>query len=101
MPKKKQDDTSITTSFPKKWKSKLPEGFEEKAESFSTDELKKKIVEWEQQISVSEKDLEGDEVLADLKEQVKDREDVYKSSTKMHNAMIRFAVYLLESRGAT
>ena len=64
-------------------------------------DLKKKIVEWEQQISVSEKDLEGDEVLADLKEQVKDREDVYKSSTKMHNAMIRFAVYLLESRGAT
>ena len=99
MGKKKSSDDGVT-NFPKKWRSKLPEGFEEKAEAFSTDDLKKKIVEWEQQISASEKDLEADERLASIKEEYKEMEDVYKSSSKMHQAMIRFALYLLESRGA-
>ena len=102
MGKKKTDggNDGLATSFPKKWKTKLPEGFEEKAEAFSSDDLKKKVVEWEQQISASEKDLEADEVLAGLKEQVKEQAEVYKLSMSMHQAMIRFAIYLLESRGA-
>lgn len=100
MARKKKDTTEDVGSFPRKWRTKLPDGFSEEAESFSTDDLKKKVVEWEQVISGAEKDMANDEALIALKEECKEQSQVYKETMNSHQAKIRFAIYLLESRGA-
>ena len=87
------------STFPKKWATKLPEGHAEKAESLSNEDLKKKIVEWEQTISGAEKDMEADDHLASLKEEVKEVAGTYKTTMVTYRAMIRHAVFLLETRG--
>lgn len=94
------------SGFSKKWQKFLSTDWQKSAESFSTDELKKKIVLWEQAISSSEKDMDADHKLnglkekaTELKEEIKEHSKVYTESINGSHAMIRFAVYLLESRG--
>lgn len=85
--------------FPKKWDSKLPDGFKDKAESFTNEELQRKIVEWSQAIDACEKDLENDSKLNALKEEVKSVTSIYKEPIQESQACIRYAVYLLKNRG--
>lgn len=101
MARKKKSDTDDQgpSEFPKKWLKKLPENWTDTAESYDNDLLKKKVVEWEQAISVTEKDMEADADLTALKEQVKVDSEVYKKSITECQAMIRYAIFLLESRG--
>lgn len=87
-------------AFPKKFKAKLPPGFEDTANAMSIDEIKKKIVEYEREISSTEKDQEDDVKLNAAKELAKELSANYTDLTKMHQAMIKFLVFNLDERGA-
>ncbi len=100
MGKKRNADAESDTTFPKKWLKKLPENWTEVAEGYDSETLKKKVVEWEQAIATTEKDMDADNELLALKEELKDKAEVYKKSISESQAMIRYAVYLLENRGA-
>lgn len=92
--------------IPKKWMKLLTEDWRSAADSKSTDELKKNIVQWEQAISSTEKDMDNDsalngikEKMTDLKEDLKEKSTVYKESITQCTAQIKYAVHLLDSRG--
>lgn len=91
---------NVTTVFPKKWRVKLPEGFEKTAESLSTEEAKARLIEYEREISSTEKDMESDEKLKDLKEMVKELNGGYRDVINTHKAMIKYLIYVMEGRGA-
>lgn len=96
-----QNDTS-TLSFSRKWEKKLPEPIEDtksKIESMGDEELKKKIVQWQQAISNSEKDLENDPKVNSLKEDLKERCLPYREVIQECMAQMRFACFVLETRG--
>ena len=97
MSKTKTD--SNKTAFPAKWASKLPEGFTDKAEAMSLDDLKKKLVECERTISSTEKDMENDPKLIAAKEESKSLSGAYKEILTAHKAMIKFLVHVIDDRG--
>lgn len=109
MAKKNSDDSqkqAADPTFSPKWAKKLSSDWMSTAESYTTDELKKKIVQWEQAISSTEKDEDADMALngikdkmSDLKVDLKDKSKVYKESIDICQAQIKYAVHLLESRG--
>jgi small-conductance mechanosensitive channel len=101
MVKNKKDDGSEAnqSSFPKKYASKLPDGFQEQADSMSTEELKKKLVQAEQVISSTDKDMENDLRLEDAKKQVKELSADYKETINSYQAVVRYIVYVLNNRG--
>lgn len=84
--------------FPKKLLSKL-NGFDDKAQSMSSDELKKELVNCECTIVQFEKDKEADTKLTAAKEEVKELASVYNETIKEHEAKIKYIVYVLEERG--
>lgn len=88
-----------TSAFPAKWARKLPEGWAEIAESMSLDDLKKKLVECERTISSTEKDMENDPKLIEAKEEAKSISGSYKEITNAHKAMVKYLVYVIDSRG--
>jgi hypothetical protein len=86
--------------FNKKYAKRLKESnFCEMAESMDNDELKKKLVQYEQGISEQEKLKEKDVLLQNLKEEVKERNDVYNSPVLDLTAQIKYIVFVLEGRG--
>ena len=104
MGKKTGDDGNNT--FPQKWAKLLSSEWMSGAESKATDELKKNIVQWEQAISATERDMDGDPVLngikdkmTELKEELKEKSAVYKDTVAISVAQIKFAVHLLDTRG--
>jgi len=100
MSKKDKDTTDTGNSvFPAKWAKKLPSGWSEEADSLSLDDLKKKLVEFERTISSTEKDMENDGKLLDLKKETKEVGDQYKDIIDAHRAMIKYLVYIIDSRG--
>lgn len=104
--KKKTADGSDDSGFSKKWEKKLPQGFKDVADSYDTDTIKKKIVEYEKAISATEKDMDADPKLSGLKDRMKDLKDEIKEASEVYtltisesNASIRYLVYVLEGRG--
>lgn len=90
-------------AFSKKWDkilTKMDPDFKGKAESMSTDELKKKIIQCQHSIGAAEKDLENDQVILGIKEDLKQKTSVYKDDIARESAISKYAVFLLESRGA-
>lgn len=102
-----QDDNQ-TSGVGKKWAKLLSAEWMTTAESFSTDEIKKKIVQWEQAISSFEKDMDADmalnvlkERMTEIKEEIKEKSEVYTKSCAETQAQIKYVVYLLDSRGVS
>lgn len=100
----KDKDVVIASNndFPRKWEKKLPEPIgdtKSKLDSMGDDELKKKIVEWQQAISNAEKDMENDPKLCQLKEDMKEKSLVYRETISECSAQMRYSAYVLESRG--
>lgn len=93
------EEKQTTPGFPKKWAKRLPDGVSEQLQQMSDDELRKKIVQWQQLISQTEKDMSNDPKLESLKEEIKDKSSVYKETLVVANAQMRFAAYVLEGRG--
>lgn len=92
----------------KKWAKLLSSEWMTTAESWTTDEIKKKIVQWEQAIGQSEKDMDADHALnglkdrmAELKEQIKDTSEVYTKTISEVQAQIKYVVHLLDTRGVS
>jgi hypothetical protein len=85
--------------FPKKWDKRLPESFKNTAESMGDEELKRKIVEFEQAIDEHEQDMENDTKLNALKEEMKTTAGTYKEPIVECQAQIRYACWILRNRG--
>lgn len=99
MAKKNQNDTDSLGLDPK-WKTKLPDGWMDGAEAMNTEELKKKLLECENTIVSTEKDMESDTRLAAAKEDAKLLSSGYKEVLTEQKAMIKTVVFILNSRGA-
>jgi hypothetical protein len=97
--KQNQDNEATHTSFPKKYLKHLPEGKMEELESMSADELKKKLVEYEQTISSTEKDMENDPKLESAKTEVTELSGAYKEILNAHKALVKCVIFVLEGRG--
>jgi len=95
MSKKSSDDSS----FPKKYASKLPDDYQSKVETMSTEELEKEILAAETRVSDTEHDMTHDEKLNVLKEDVKALQGGYNDVIKCEQAKIKYCIYLLRSRG--
>lgn len=108
MARKKKDAVDDNSGFNKKWAKLLSADWMQIAESFSTDEIKKKIIQAEQAISTFENDMEADSTLKslkerqkELKEEIKDVSEPYTKSIAETQAQIKYFVHLLESRGVS
>ena len=87
--------------FPSKWDKviqKIPE-FKDIADNSDIDELKRIILQCESNIYVVEKERENDEKLIAAKEVIKEIMEPYRDSLKIQNAKIKYALFLLESKG--
>jgi hypothetical protein len=89
-----QDNT-----FPDKYLKLLPEGFADTANGMKEDELEKVIVEAEGNIYVIEKEKAADTKLSAAKEIVKDHSAPYRDAKACQTAKLKYALWLLESRG--
>lgn len=109
MAKKKNDAVDEQDNgFNKKWAKLLSTEWMSTAESYSTDEIKKKIVQFEQAISVVEQDMDNDSALqalknreTDLKKEIKDMSEPYTKSVAETQAQIKYIVWLLQNRGVS
>lgn len=100
------DDTQTTSQ--KKWMKILSTEWMSTAESYTTEEIKKKIVQWEQAISQFEKDMDNDsalnglkEKMTELKEELKEKSEVYTKSVAEAQSQIKYVVHLLDQRGVS
>ena len=92
---------SEETQFPKKWDKiirELPE-FKESADAASPDDLKKIIVLSEGNIFTIEKAKQNDTKLAATKDLMSEYSAPYKDAMKVQMAKIKYALFLLESKG--
>ena len=87
------------SDFPKKFMTKLPADFKDAAESMTETELKAKMVEFEMGVSFTQKTLEEDPEVCQLKEQLKTASEGYKEDLGRLNAQIRYCCWILEQRG--
>lgn len=97
----KQDQNDNPVVFPDKWAKvlkDLPE-FKETAEAASEEDLKKIVVECEGNIYSIEKDKADNTKLNAAKELVKDYSQPYRDAIKTQTAKIKYALFLLESKG--
>jgi len=94
---KSSDDTGPTLES--KYLEKLPEGFWESAQSLSTDDLKKKLVEVEADISSTERDMKNDPKLLQAKEDVKLLTSSYKEILVPSKAVVKAIIAVLSDRG--
>ena len=87
--------------FPTKWwkiLEKMPE-FKDVADGSSTDELKKIVLTCESNLFTIDNDLANDATLQSAKELVKTTSAPHKEAAKFQTVKIKYAVYLLESKG--
>jgi hypothetical protein len=89
------------TSFPKKLLDCLSDEFKDGAPGMSTEDLRKKLVEFERGVSETEKDMKNDPKLLQLKEDLKAYSEGYKDLIKENKASIQYVLYILEMRGAS
>lgn len=88
--------------FPEKWNKilkELPE-FKETADASSVEDLKKMIVTCEGNIYTVDKEKENDTKLNGAKDLVKEYSAPYRDAVKVQTAKIKYALFLLESKGA-
>ena len=96
----KKDDNDPTT-FPDKYAKvlkELPE-FKDTADAASTDDLKKIIITCEGNIFTMEKEKDEDVKLNGAKELAKEYAAPYRDAAKVQMTKIKYALFLLESKG--
>lgn len=95
------DKTNIIPGLPDKWTkivNKMPD-FKESADAADVDALKKIVVESEGNIYTQEQEMAADVQLNAAKELVKDYSMKYREAIKFQTAKIKYALFLLESKG--
>lgn len=101
MSKTSKKDAQAPGSFPEKWNKiidKLPE-FKDTAVAASVEDLKKIIVTCEGNIYTIDAEMAADVKLTSAKECVKEYSEPHRDALKVQTAKIKYAVYLLESKG--
>lgn len=98
MVKNKKED-QVDATFNKKYMAKLPTGWSDGADSMSSDELEKVIVKSRGLIGDIEADMANDGKLATIKEDIKMINGGYKDAQSVEDAKVRYALFLLRSRG--
>jgi hypothetical protein len=96
-----KSDDNMPVTFPEKWTKileKLPE-FKDTADSSSTEDLKKIVVECEGNIYTIEKEKAADVKLNSAKEFVKEYSAPYREAITTQTAKIKYALFLLEGKG--
>jgi len=100
------DDTSVDNSndnpvleFPKRWLSKLPDGFTDTVNTMDTEDIKKMMVECERSAGEVEKEMDNDIKLGAAKELVKDLGGAYRDTLKTYKAKIKYLVFTMDQRG--
>ncbi len=94
-------DNQEAVVFPEKWAKvlkDLPE-FKDTADAASVEDLKKMIVTSEGNIYVIEQEKENDVKLNAAKELVKEHSAPYRDAIKVQTAKVKYALFLLESKG--
>lgn len=89
------------SSLPEKWLkivNKMPE-FKDTADAASVDDLKKMIVTCEGNIYTVEQEMAADMKLTNAKELVKEYSAAHKEALKAQMAKIKYALFLLETKG--
>jgi hypothetical protein len=95
-------DGQAPTTFPDKWYKvieKLPE-FKDTADAASVEDFKKIIVTCEGNIYTVEQEKDADEKLNAAKALVKDYSEPHRDAIKAQTAKIKYALFLLEGKGA-
>lgn len=92
----KKDDGS---DFPEKLLKKLPTGFTDTVEGYSTEELERQILTSEKALSETETEMEGDDKLFAAKEEVKLLSSGYKEVIGTEKAKIKYCLHLMKNRG--
>ena len=87
------------SDFPKKWASKLPDGFEDTVLSLGSEEVKEKILKCEETLMTIEREMDADEKLAVLKESVKDLAGGYREAMNCERAKIKYLMHTRSERG--
>ena len=101
MSKKKEDDDTMPTTFPKKWAKILEKmsDWKETADAASVEDLKKTIVTSEGNVSNIEKELSEHEKINAAKELIKDLSVPYREARNCQMAKIKYSIFLLEGKG--
>ena len=93
------DSNNDSATFPEKLLKKLPTGFSEDADSMSEDELKKTIINCENNIFTIEKEKAADVKLSAAKDISKELSGPYRDAKNCQDAKIRYCLYLLHGKG--
>jgi len=96
----KTTDDNPVLGFPKKFMKLLPDGFESTINSYSNEDIKKSLVEYERSTSEVEKDRDNDIKLTAAKDLVKDLAGGYRDCLKALQAKIKYLIFVLDDRGA-
>jgi hypothetical protein len=99
MPRAKKSPSDKQQDKITKIREKLPAGFADDADSFSTEKLKEEIVQANANIREQENDRDNDEKLSGAKELVKDYGAGYRDAIKAQNLKIKYMIHLLDQRG--
>lgn len=96
-----EENNTVEKSFPQKYLNKLKGSTEflETVESLDTEEMKKKILECEQNIYEIENAKENDTKLTSAKTEAKEFAAPYTESKNIEAAKIKYCLFLLEQRG--
>ncbi len=93
------DNDNPVLGFPEKLKKLLPVGFDDTVNSMNTDDVKKRLIEYEKAIEEFEKDMGNDVKLNSAKDLVKEQSSIYKVPIKEHRAMIKYLLFVMSERG--
>jgi hypothetical protein len=86
-------------TFPEKHLNKIDPEFLDSVQAMDTEEIKKKILEAENNIYEIDIAKENDKELADIREQAKKISAPYRETKTKEAAKIRYCLYILEGRG--
>ncbi len=85
--------------FPKKYTNKLPDDWADSINAMETEEIKKRILECENNIFEIEADLETNEFIVKAKEELKSLKEPFSEGKARENAKMKFCLFTLVERG--
>jgi hypothetical protein len=88
-----------TKEFPKKWLDKLDPEYVDGIQAMETEDIKKRILDAEQNIYDIDIAKESDLELEGLRDKIKEAGSPYRDSKNKEAAKIKLCLYTLEGRG--
>jgi hypothetical protein len=86
--------------FPEKWYKKVPTVWKDGAEAMDNEDLKKEVLKASSLVSDTEREMDEDPKLNDLKADLKDLRGGYMDLINAERAKVKYSLFLLRSRGA-